>query len=319
MAVVSNLPSIKHLDEGDVVALHVSGLVETMYRAKSEHNTLLVTERCNSNCLMCSQPPKDIDDIDRNLSIIRRVIPLIPTECKELGISGGEPTLLGAKLRELIDDINLHLPFTHVHILTNGRRFAWDGYACTMQGIRNVTFGIPLYSDYYKDHDYVVQADDAFNQTVIGIHNLARYSLDVEIRVVLHAITIPRLLSLSEFIYRNLPFVEHVAFMGMEHIGYAPHNMDILDIDPVDYKDVLRDSTLYLADRGLNVSVYNLQLCVADEQIWEFCRLSISDWKRDYLDICDTCQVKDQCTGFFSWNRQRPSRGVKPQQLCLEG
>jgi hypothetical protein len=37
---------------------------------------------------------------------------------------------------------------------------------------------------------------------------------------------------LAKYIYKNLPFVEHVTFMGLEFIGYTPHNIDKLWIDP---------------------------------------------------------------------------------------
>jgi hypothetical protein len=76
-----------------------------------------------------------------------------------------------------------------------------------------------------------------YDQTVLGLQQLARYGLRVEIRVVLHALTIPRLPELAEYIYRNLTFAEHVALMGLENIGYAPRNMDKLWIDPADYQD----------------------------------------------------------------------------------
>jgi len=53
---------------------------------------------CNSNCLMCSQPPKDRDDVvaltERNLELIRLIEPAPPY----LTITGGEPTLLGDNL-----------------------------------------------------------------------------------------------------------------------------------------------------------------------------------------------------------------------------
>ena len=55
---------LDQLQEGDVVAVHPNGLVETLYREESPHNALFITDRCNSNCLMCSQPPKDRDDLD---------------------------------------------------------------------------------------------------------------------------------------------------------------------------------------------------------------------------------------------------------------
>ena len=94
----------------------------------------------------------------------------------------------------------------------------------------------PVYSDDAGLHDYVVQAKGAFDQTVMGLHQLARSEVDVEIRVA-HALTVPRLVNLAEYICRNLTFTHHVALMGMEPIGYAPRNMTELRIYPVDYQD----------------------------------------------------------------------------------
>lgn len=66
-----------------------------------------------------------------------------------------------------------------------------------------------------------MQAHGAFDQTVAGLHQAARNGIRVEIRVVLHRLTIPRLTRLVEYIYRNLSFVEHVALMGLEYVGHA--------------------------------------------------------------------------------------------------
>ncbi len=60
---VHSIPSMSHLAEGDIVAIHTDGVINTLYRVNSHHNFLLVTERCNSNCLMCSQPPRDREDV----------------------------------------------------------------------------------------------------------------------------------------------------------------------------------------------------------------------------------------------------------------
>ena len=46
--------------------------------------------------------------------------------------------------------------------------------------------GIPLYADYSQLHDYIVQADNAFDDTIRGILNLKRCRVPVEIRVVIH-------------------------------------------------------------------------------------------------------------------------------------
>ncbi len=312
--VVYKIPSLNHLVDGDIVSVGNDGNINTLYRANSFHNALLATERCNSNCLMCSQPPKDRNDIEILHDIHTRLIPLIPKDCIELGVTGGEPTLLGEKFFTLMNQLKVELPQTEIHVLSNGRSFAWNRLARRLGEIDNkrLMIGIPLYSDYYQVHDYIVQANHAFYQTILGIHNLSRYNQRIEIRVVLHKQSIPRLLKLANYIYKNLPFVEHVTFMGLEYIGYTPKNIEKLWIDPYDYKDELAEAVEYLAGKGMNVSIYNSTLCVLPERVWQYARKSISDWKNDYLPECSKCVKLDSCGGLFTWNLNKHSAHIRP-------
>jgi His-Xaa-Ser system radical SAM maturase HxsC len=306
----SNIPFIHllresdHIKEEDVVALDGSaGTVRSLYRPYELHHHLFVTERCNNNCLMCSQPPKDKDDVDaltkRNLDLIDIIDPHPPY----LTVTGGEPTLLGENLFTLISQLKMSMPTTELHILTNGRIFAFSEYARKFSGIGhpNIGLGIPLYSDTAGLHDYVVQAKGAFDQTIAGLHQAARNGIRVEIRVVLHKLTIPRLTKLVDYIYRNLTFVEHVALMGLEYTGYTPRNIDELWIDPYDYQDELEAAVEYLDTRNMTVSIYNHQLCVLRPSLWTFAQKSISDWKTHYLPDCQKCSVLPSCGGLFQW------------------
>lgn len=311
---VYNIMDLGHLDNGDIIAVYPDGIIGTLFRIHSPNNSLFVTERCNSNCLMCSQPPRNVDDILELFHINRQLTKLIPKDTSELGITGGEPTLLGDLFCDLLMILKEDLPDTEIHVLTNGRAFAWNRFAEKIAGVQNgrVVFGIPLYSDYYKVHDYIVQAKNAYHQTVSGLYNLARYDLRIEIRVVLHKLSIPRLVNLAKFIGKNLPFVEHVALMGLEYIGYTPFNNDKLWIDPIDYQNELSEAVYILHNYGLMVSIYNHQLCILPEHLWPFSRKSISAWKNDYLEICDLCQKKEECGGFFTSSLKKHSNGIIP-------
>lgn len=311
---VTRVREIDHLRDGDVVAIGANGHIRTLYRPDSPHNALFVTERCNSNCLMCSQPPKDHDDLDHFLAINMALIDLISPETRSLGITGGEPTLLRDGLLTLLARLRDRLPTTHVHLLTNGRLFAWAPLAAKLAAISHpdLVLGIPLYSDSPGIHDYVVQAKHAFDQTVMGLHQLARHDVSVEIRIVLHRATIPRLRELAEFVYRNLPFAVHVAFMGLEPTGYTPFNREALWIDPFDYQAILAQAVEALSMRGMNVSVYNLQKCVLPRSLWPFAKQSISDWKNIYLPACETCAEKRGCAGFFHSAQKFHSEHIQP-------
>jgi His-Xaa-Ser system radical SAM maturase HxsC len=310
---------LAYLADGDVVLMAPSGRVSVLYRRSSRHNTILSTERCNSLCLMCSQPPQLEDDSHRVKEILR-LVELIDTGCVELGISGGEPLLLGDGFFAIVEKCKEHLPKTALHVLTNGRLFKDPNLAQRLGAIGHpdAMLGIPLYADVDTIHDYVVQARGAFDETLQGLYNLAQRGVPIEIRVVLHAQTYRRLPQLAEFIYRNFPFVTHVALMGLEMFGYTNINIGDLWIDPVDYQPELRAATLALAERGLNVSIYNHQLCTIPQDLWPFARQSISDWKNIFVPECEGCQVRDACAGFFHSAAKRHSAHIKPPSVHPE-
>jgi len=52
----------------------------------------------------------------------------------------------------------------------------------------------------------------------------------------LHGVTAPRLRETCAWLARNLPFVDHVALMGLENTGFALANQALLWIDPLDYQ-----------------------------------------------------------------------------------
>ena len=311
---IHSLREHDHLRDNDLVAMQpTSGFVRTVYRPDSAHNSLFVTERCSSNCLMCSQPPKDKDDTDHFLGINQEIVRLIAPGPEYLGITGGEPTLLGGKLLTLLARLKDACPDTRVHMLTNGRLFAWPAFTKSFCAVQHphLTLGIPLYADDPIIHDYVVQAKDAFDQTVLGLHQLARWGQAIELRVVLHKITVPRLPELAAYIYRNFPFVTHIALMGLEPTGYTPRNKEKLWIDPTEYQDELEQAVETLSVRGMNVSLYNLPLCLLRPSLWKFARKSISDWKNVFFTECQTCGVLDQCGGLFQSAERLHSPHIK--------
>jgi His-Xaa-Ser system radical SAM maturase HxsC len=185
-------------------------------------------------------------------------------------------------------------------------------YAQKIAQVRHpdLMFGVPLYSDLADRHDFVVQAKGAFDQTVRGLLNLARCGVRIEVRVVIHRQTYERLPDLARFLLRNMPFVEHVALMGLEMTGYTRLNLEALWIDPHDYQQEL-SKAVEILDRGrMRVSIYNHQLCLLDRSLWPFAVKSISDWKNEYMPECDGCAVKNDCGGFFSSARLRYSKYI---------
>jgi His-Xaa-Ser system radical SAM maturase HxsC len=262
---------------------------------------------------MCSQPPRDIDD-HWILDEIRAALPLVDRETRSFAFTGGEPLLDWQEFIGVVKNCRDLLPNTSVHVLTNGRAFSNSAIVSEWASIEhpNLSVGIPIYSAIDHIHDYVVQARGAFDETVLGILKLKDKRQRVEVRVVLHAATAPRIKETCQWLARNLPFVDHVALMGLENTGFALANQDLLWIDPIDYADSLAEGVDILASAKVNVSVYNMQRCLLRKSVWPYAVQSISDWKNGYVEQCQECIEKPRCSGFFTSGRPRQSRGISP-------
>lgn len=318
---VENIPvaQMKHLKEGDVILATPEGQLNIMYDSASRHNAIFATNRCNLRCIMCPQPPTSDPDplIETQVAAIKLMAHHKP---EYIGITGGEPTLLGEGLLELVAACKKYLPKTGLAILSNGRNFKKFSFVKDIVelGHPNIQFAVPLYSDDYSIHDQVVGIEGSCFDTIKGLHNLALFGQHIEIRTVVLPQNAGRLINLAEFIYKNLTFVSHIAFMGIEMTGLAEKNSKILWQDPITYANDLEKALRYLRRVDMMASIYNFQLCVLPETLWPYCRKSISDWKNGYADECNTCDKKTDCGGFFTTSgdfRSRAIRNIKQESI----
>lgn len=293
------------LKEGDVVAVadHMSH-VHVLYRPTDQHHTVFLTNRCNSYCLMCSQPPTRTDDswlIDEALQVAAH----IPDTPKVLGFSGGEPLLLGQRLREILDAYTQLPGGTRYELLSNGRLLANPTVAeSVLKGLGSrVTWMVPLYGHADFLHDFVVQSAGAFEETLAGLLTLRRFEQSIQLRIVLIRPVLECLPELCEFISRNLPFVREVALMACEPIGFALANPELTDLDLRDWSGELSKGIRALQRGNIPAILMNAPLCAIPETLWPYAHKSISDWKRKFVEECASCAVRDDCSGLFSWHQ----------------
>lgn len=306
----------EHMGHDSVAALM------TTTKASLDHADAIVdeyvrlTNRCNSYCLMCSQPPTLADDswlVDEAIDAIRhlRSPPLV------LGLTGGEPLLLGAGLRRVLDAVSEYLPGTQVEVLTNGRLFSECRVAeRVLTGLSTpVRWLVPLYGHADFVHDFVVQAPGAFDETLAGLMALQAQRQEVQLRVVLIEPVLQVLPELSGFIARNLPFVREVALMGCEPIGFALANRELCEVDLAQWSDTLELAARQLRRHDIPHLLMNAPLCSLPKALWPIAHRSISDWKNVYVEECKACCVKSDCSGLFAWHE----RGWKPAPLKTIG
>ena len=313
VALIFDVDCANSLDEGDVVEIQPSGRIEVIYQRKSLHNQIFATSKCNSNCVMCPQPI-NIPEEDRTESNLR-LISLIDRTTQELAFNGGEPTLLGPDLFRLILACKHFLPETSILLLTNARRFKDFDYTHVFSSIchPSITISTSLYGDNEIEHDYIVGSKGAFNESILGMLNLATFDNQIEVRIVIHKYTYKNLTGIAEYIYRNLTFVGHIAFMGMETIWQAKKNLNALWVEPDAFILVLKKAIHLLRQRRMSVSIYNMPLCLLPRELWQFARRSISDWKNVFdTDCIYACSVKNQCAGMFNSGVKTYKQYLKP-------
>lgn len=307
------------LEPQDVVAVDFHGRQsEVLMRKADLHHTVFLTNRCNSRCIMCSQPPTPHDDSWRfqEAMVLAQSLTWSPPV---FGFSGGEPLLLGDALREVLDQFLQWHPTAKLEVLTNGRLVS-DGALAKklLEGLKGTSWMVPLYGHAPFVHNHVVQAE-AFDQTIAGLLNLQRFRQPIQLRAVLIQPVLRFLPELCEFIANNLPFVREVALMGCEPIGFALANSQECRLDLRDWSNQLLAGVRAL-DRGqVPVILMNLPLCSIDPRLWPLAHKSISDWKNVYGAECDGCVVRESCCGLFSWHEKgwAPTtlKAVKPNEF----
>ena len=312
-------PTLSYLTEGDVVRIKPRvGEIEVLFRRQSRHNCLVPTTRCNVSCQMCAQPFTGHDS--EHLRDLMQAIPLIDPNTETLGISGGEPTLLGRRLVDLVHRIRLFLPKTRVEILSNAILFKHFRFAqdIAQAGLPNLSIGVPIHADSPELHDRIAGRKGAFDDTILGLLNLQRAGVPVELRVILQKPVLPRLTALGEFIARNLCFANHVALMGLERAGRANNTWDDLWADPEDFRQPLAATVGHLLRLRMNVSIYNLPLCTLDSSLWAVACQSISDWKNEFPEQCNACCVRHRCSGLFRLEGNPLTASVRPIGQIVE-
>lgn len=298
---------------GDVVAVTPErNFVEVLYRETDLHHTVFLTNRCNSRCIMCSQPPTKHDDSwlvgeANDIAAHIRHSPAV------LGFTGGEPLLLGTALRELLDTFHRYHPNTQFDVLTNGRLFAEPMLANKLLSDLqpSVSWMVPIYGHADFLHDYVVRAEGAFDQTIDGLLTLQRFRQQVQLRTVLIKPVLAVLPELCTFIARNFPFVREVALMGCEPTGFALATADECRLDVAEWGEQISQAVDILTIARIPAIIMNVPLCALPQRLRGLAHRSISDWKQVYAAECMACSAREQCCGLFAWHE----RGWRPSVL----
>lgn len=297
--------------DGDIVLVTPdANRVERLFRSDSEHNTLLVTERCDQLCVMCSQPPKKTH-VDR-FALLEQACRLT-SQGTLIGISGGEPTLFKSELFSLIENVLADRPDLRFHILSNGQHFDDDDVIRLRDPRwRQVAWGIPLYAADDDLHDEIVGKRGAASALRQGFARLIMAGARIELRTVLVRQNIAALPALASFVSTYLQLIEQWSIMQLEHIGFAKNRWAELYYDHGADFGAIGEAVDRAELRGIAVRLFNFPRCTVPVAYRDLVVPSISDWKRRYAVGCEPCTQKAECSGFFAWHPENAMGGVQP-------
>ena len=304
--------NINELYSGDIVKVFPDGKIVRLWDSSSYQNSLFVTNRCNFCCLMCPQPPC-ADNPEQHIENLR-LLDLLNCNVEMIGITGGEPTLFPNRLIEYFDVINRKFPSTRVEILTNGSPLSDFGMAkrLALASPLNTCYCVSIHGDTGDLAESIMRCPGGWDKALQGLNNLARLQQQIEIRVVVTQKNAPYLEDIALFLYRNFPFVYHIAFMGQEITGEAVRNYSEIWVEPTEYAPSLDRAVRYLAAMDMNVSIYNIPLCLLSETSRKFAARSISDWKQAYIEKCTACKLRSDCCGFFTTSGDFLPQAIMP-------
>ncbi|MCH5138434.1 His-Xaa-Ser system radical SAM maturase HxsC [Clostridiaceae bacterium UIB06] len=301
---ICGLEEIATLVDKDVVEINPLTLtVRVLYRANSTDNFLMLTNKCNNNCIMCPDSLKTRTENRKiPVDIIKRQIDLIDKKTPFLCITGGEPTLLKEEFIEIISYCKEKLPETEYILLSNGRMFYYKKFAEDFSKSRpkNLIIAMPIHGHSPELHDSIAGIKDSFIQTFYGIKNLYNMGEKIELRIVVNRLNYKVLSNISAMISKYFPKVLRVNFMAMEMLGNAVTNKEKVWIDFQSVQPELKKAILILLKSGITVKVYNFPLCCLDKSLWNLNVRSISDYKIRYKDKCQSCSAIKTCGGFFN-------------------
>lgn len=291
------------LHDFDVIEIHSNGVAWLQCSLYAADNTLFISSKCNSNCVMCPS-----SDNSRRKGIIpngQEIMALLhhyPEGIKHITITGGEPFLFREDMFHALFYLKENHNETEYLILTNGRIFCVDRYVELLLASmpRTTIVAIPIHGSTETKHDAITRSIGSFSQTISGVTKLLAAKVPIEIRIVVSKLNVSDLTAMARLIVEKLPTVYRVHFIGLEMLGNAIVNKEKVWIS---YKQAFTESKKaihILMEAGINVALYNFPLCQVDVAYWPLCMQSISDYKQNYSDKCDFCSKKTVCGGVFS-------------------
>jgi cyclic pyranopterin phosphate synthase len=203
--------------------------LETRLLEKQERVHILTGAVCNNNCIFCMEEDRDgrYETNSQTTDDVVRTVLEHHAGCEEVCFTSGEPTTNPRLPRwvKMAKDAGV----SRISIMTNARLLSAERNLKVLLAAGMRRFYVSIHGHEEALHKRLVRTPGAFEQTVAGIRNIARYGrLGVELHTstVVTKRNLPHLAEIYRFL-RGLG-VHQVVFNVMQANGRADTNFDLI-------------------------------------------------------------------------------------------
>lgn len=305
----------------------------TPAQAEASHRTkglLRLTMACNERCPFCNVPAERYSPLTPPAEeISEQLEAFVQTGQQTLTISGGEPTLLRARLVELVAAARARgVPF--VELQTNAVLID-AAYAAELAAAGLTSAFVSLLSHRAAWHDELAGLPDAFEPCLRGIGALLDVGVRVTLNPVIAALTQGSVADYVAFVARRLPRVRTISLSAVQPHGRAADDLDLLP-DYAALGPAVRAARAAAGERGIELlnPYCGLPLCVGwedgAERSVEAIEAADGGWRdtpgltnagdKGHGEPCAPCLLRTRCGGAWHayWRHRRGSGLQAPAQ-----